>query len=54
LLPGSSYKQEGSRDAFQQWRNNGSVSWVSDQGFIEETEAHLWVSSRLETAMDGS
>jgi hypothetical protein len=41
--------------AFQQWRNNWStvgrsVSRVSDQGFIGETEARLRVSSRWEIA----
>jgi hypothetical protein len=39
------------RHAFQQLRNNWSVSRVSDQGFIGETEARLRVSSRREIAL---
>jgi hypothetical protein len=35
------------RHAFQQWRNNWSVSRASDQGFIGETEA------RLQALLDG-
>jgi hypothetical protein len=39
------------RHAFQQWRKNWSVSRVSDQGHICETEARLWVSSRWDIAV---
>jgi hypothetical protein len=68
LLPGNSYKHLDDarvgrvtwprlqwRHAFQQRRNNWSVSRVSDQGFIGETEARLRVSSWWEIAgvLDG-
>jgi hypothetical protein len=67
LLPVDSYKhlddarvgrvtwpRQQWRYAFQQWRNNWSVSRVSDQGFIGETETRLRVSPRWETTVEVS